>query len=275
MTTFHHDGIDLFFTESGHGELLIALHGGLGLDHTYLRPWLDPLAEDRRLAYPDLRANGRSEGDGVGMTMPQLADDVDALRAHLGAPTTWLLGHSYGGFVALQYALDHADSLAGLVLADTDSAPPSAETMGRELTRLGADLDQVMSAFEQPVETTADLHRLFHVVGPYYLPHSAPDTARTAMAELIFRPEGSAGGDAALADWDVTDRLAEIDVPALVVAGADDFLFPPDRAERLGAGLPDARVVVIDQAGHLPMIEQQGAFLDAVRGFVGAGGPRQ
>ena len=60
MATFEHDEIDLWYDTIGSGDLLIALHGGLGLDHTTLRQWLDPLAHDLRVAYLDLRANGRS-----------------------------------------------------------------------------------------------------------------------------------------------------------------------------------------------------------------------
>ena len=90
------------------------------------------------LTFLDFRANGRSTGNGDGLTMQRLADDVDALREHLGAERMWLLGHSYGGFVALQYALSYPDHLHGLVLCDTDSTAPSGEIMMRELDRLEA-----------------------------------------------------------------------------------------------------------------------------------------
>ena len=268
MATFTHDEIDLWFDTIGTGELLIALHGGLGLDHTTLRPWLDPLAQDMRLAYLDHRANGRSGGDGHDMTMTQLAGDVEALRRHLGAERAWLLGHSYGGFVALQCAMERPETLHGIVLCDTDSKAPSGETVTAELARLGADLEQVMPAFATPIETQDDLLAFFEVLAPYYLPHSPADRTGSLLADLIFRREGAAGGDRALADWDVSARLGEVAVPTLVIAGADDFLFPPAVTHALGDALPHAEVVVLDGAGHLPFVEQQDAFLHAVRSFV-------
>ena len=202
------------------------------------------------------------------MTMTQLAGDVDALRRRLGADRAWLLGHSYGGFVALQCALERPETLHGIVLCDSDSKRPSGESMAAELARLGADLEQVMGAFSAPVETHDDLVAFFGVLGPFYLPHSPADRAGSLMADLIFRPEGSAGGDRALGDWDVSGRLGEVAVPTLAISGVDDFMFPPAVTHALGAGVPGAEVVVLDEAGHLPFVEQQDAFLDAVRGFV-------
>src|SRR5688572_23256339 len=107
MATFEHDGETFWYDAIGAGPPLIVLHGGLGLDHTYLRPAFDQLAPELQVIYLDLRANGRSTGDGVGMTMGQLAADVDALRAHLGLERVAVFGHSYGGFVGLEYALTY------------------------------------------------------------------------------------------------------------------------------------------------------------------------
>src|SRR5687767_4844276 len=98
MSTYDSPGSMMWYHSMGKGELLIALHGGLGMDHTYFRPWLEPLAEHVKLTYLDFRGNGRSTGNGDDLTMQRLAEDVDALREHLGYPRTWLLGHSYGGF---------------------------------------------------------------------------------------------------------------------------------------------------------------------------------
>lgn len=267
MGTLAHRGAELWFEALGEGDLLVALHGGLGLDHTCLRPWLDPLAESFRLAYLDLRGNGRSTGDLGPGTMQSLADDVDALREHLGADRTWLIGHSYGGFVALQYALSHPDRLSGMVLCDTGSHGPRPDTMADGLQALGAG-DDVMAAFGEPVETTEDMLAWFERVGWCYLPHSPADLGLQVMASTVFRKEGSELGDRALDGWDVTPRLGEITAPVLVVAGEDDFMFPPAVAQRLADGLPAGQAVVVERAGHLPFVEQQEAFLTAAREWI-------
>ena len=268
MSTLECGGETLWYESNGEGDdLLIALHGGLGLDHTCLRPWLDPLADELRLAYTDFRANGRSSGDGADVTMERLAADVDALRQHLGHRRTWLLGHSYGGFVALEYALRYPQKLAGLILLDTDSAGPSHETMTDGLLRLGVRPEE-MVAFQESVETTEDLLRLFESIGPWYFPHSEPHMASRVMGQTIYRKEGSEAGQRALQDWDVSRRLPEITTPCLVMTGVDDFLFPPHRAEELSGNLPNSSLEIVHDSGHLPFVEQTATVLDAVVRFV-------
>jgi proline iminopeptidase len=269
MATFEHDGCSMWFESLGEGPPLMLLHGGLGLDHTYFRPWLDPLAAEHAVVFFDFRANGRSSGDGQDLTLKQLADDVDALRSHLGFDRVSLLGHSYGGFVALEYALTHPEHLDRLVLCDTDSGPPAEETIGGELHRLGAG-DDVMAAFGQPVETTEDMLAFFDVVGRFYLPHSQPDIAGQVLGDTIFRREGSEGGSAALSEWDVSGRLGEVAAPTLVLTGVDDFMFPPARAELLQRGIAGAQLTVMDGSGHLPFVEQPADFLSAVGKFLSA-----
>lgn len=266
MSTFEHDGATLWYDDQGSGLPLLVLHGGLGLDHTYLRVAFHALVPDVRVVLLDLRANGRSTGDGD-LTMARLAADVDALRAHLGLERVAVFGHSYGGFVALQYALDHGDHLTHLVICDSDSRGPAPETVVAGLERLGLE-PGLLAAFERPIETTADLLDVFDVVEPAYLPHSPPGTARTGLADTVWRVEGSEGGESALDGWDVADRLGEIAAPTLVMTGADDFMFPPQRARLMADAMPRAELTVFDSCGHLPNVEAPEAFLATLRAFL-------
>jgi len=138
--------------------------------------------------------------------------------------------------------------------------------MMRELDRLGAG-PEVMAAFAAPMETVEDLHRFFEATGPYYFPHSQAPTWATAFERLIFSADGGRGGDQALEGWDVSERLPEIGAPALVVTGADDFLFPPERAQALHEGIADSTLAVVERSGHLPFIEQRHSFLELVSTF--------
>lgn len=136
------------------------------------------------------------------------------------------------------------------------------------LQRLGVQ-PEAMAAFAEPVDTTEDMLRLFQSVGAWYLPHSEPTMASKVMGQTIYRKEGSEAGQRALQGWDVTSRLQEITAPCLVITGVDDFMFPPERAERLSRDLPNSTVEVVHGSGHMPFVEQTTTVLDAVVRFIG------
>ena len=120
MPVAHLNGTELFYVEVGEGVPCLVMHGGLGGDHSALHPWLDPLGDVMQLVYYDHRGNGRSGRPPSGMiTFERLCADADALREQLGFEKVAVLGHSYGGFVALEYALRYRERLSRLILLGT------------------------------------------------------------------------------------------------------------------------------------------------------------
>lgn len=271
------NGTHLWVERMGHGPLVIALHGGLGFDHTSFTPWLDPLADGRTLVYVDLRGNGRSERLGPeawsAVTHATFVADIDALRAALGHERVTLIGHSYGGYLALDYALAHPDRLDGLVLVDTapsfahrDVIPVNALTRNPELgARYLAALSQL------PNDDAAFAAAMPEFMALYF--HRGDGDgfmARTSYsAAAVVRSLGELIGT-----WTVTERLSEITAPTLVVAGDDDFICPLEPCSRtLVAGIRGARLEVIAECGHYPFVEQPARFLAAVRPFLAGLGP--
>ena len=119
MTTIPIRDVSLFVKVMGQGYPLVLMHGGPSLDHTTLLP-LEPLADQYTLIFYDHRCNGRSEGaDASTMTMDNLTADADALRQELGYDQWIVLGHSFGGNVALEYALRYPQRLSRLILMNT------------------------------------------------------------------------------------------------------------------------------------------------------------
>ena len=119
MTNMKIRDVSLFVKVMGQGYPLVLMHGGPGLDHTTLLP-LQPLADQFTLIFYDHRCNGRSEGAEVSsMTFENLTADADALRQTLGFDKWAVLGHSFGGNVALEYALRYPQSLSHLILMNT------------------------------------------------------------------------------------------------------------------------------------------------------------
>jgi proline iminopeptidase len=114
--------VDLFLREVGAGRPILVLHGGPDFDHTYLRPELDVLAGSFRLVFYDQRGRGRS-GNGDVSLVSELAD-ADAVRAEAGAERVAVLGHSWGGLLAAEYAVRHPERVSHLILLNTSPGLP-------------------------------------------------------------------------------------------------------------------------------------------------------
>jgi proline iminopeptidase len=266
------DGGELFYATHGAGRPMILMHGGLGPDHTYFRPWLDALGDELRLVYYDHRGGGRSSRlesfDGI--THDTLTDDADRLRAHLGYERIVLLGHSYGGMLALEYALRHPDRLAGLILCCT--AP--AWDYGDEIDRLAAArgtpraLERRESDRDRVIESDEAMRQHWVDIQPLYFHRPAPEVIAAMDDGMVYSAAAYNLSEILLAGWDVSNRLREITVPTLVIVGRDDWVTPPSQAERLMAGLPNATLIVFEESGHYPFVEEHELFTESVRRWV-------
>lgn len=135
MTTMTIRGVSLFVKVFGHGYPLALMHGGPGLDYQTMLP-LQPLEDQFTLIFYDHRCNGHSTGAEVtSMTMDNLTADADALRQALGFEKWAVLGHSFGGNVALEYALRYPQRLSHLILMDTGGDQWWVNHNGPELLR--------------------------------------------------------------------------------------------------------------------------------------------
>jgi proline iminopeptidase len=258
----------------GSGTPLLVMHGGPGLDHQYLRAGLDLLADSVQLVYYDHRGCGRSPrpGDWEVVTHASWAADADALRAHLGLDRIVLFGHSYGGFLALEYVLRHPDHVAGLVLCGAtpvfDHVPQSLSLARARATP--AQLAMLLGGLGAPIGSDAMLRDLMRTVLPIYF--HAPER----MPADVF-PAGTIWSAAAfnhgffrcLPTYDVRDQLHEIRVPTLIFSGDDDWITPLEHAaRRLHQGIAGSELVVLERCGHYPFYEQPAVFQAALRDWL-------
>lgn len=267
---------ELFVTTVGTGRPVLAMHGGLGVDHTYFRPWLDGLADIAELTYYDHRGNGRS-------ARPPLDDvghatwiaDAEALRDHLGHERVVVLGHSYGGFLALGYALAHPERVAGLVLVGTAAVMDHWERVHENLAARAATPEQLRAFADQPFLDDDEAEATLRALLPLYFHRPDPDVLEELGRTIRFSAAASAAGGRCMATYDLRAALASIQVPALVLGGRHDFIMPPDvTAEPLAAGLPGAELVVFEESGHFPFVEEPEAFLRVLRRWLGTLGGR-
>ena len=280
MTNMPIRDVSLFVKIIGKGYPLLLMHGGPSLDHTTLLD-LQPLADQFTLIFYDHRCNGRSEGAEVStMTFENLTADADALRQELGFDQWAVLGHSFGGNVALEYALRYPQNLSRLVLMNTCGDQWWANHNAPELlAKRGFSADTVEAArrfYNGQVTSEEYLPTIMKFIRAYsyhssFLYHPSLMTLAMKLGfgpPMKMRPEALIFGYQNLQGWTVMDRLNEIKVPTLVMAGRYDFLFPPEHQAILADRIPDARLELIECAGHNPQMEQTAVVIELIRSFL-------
>jgi proline iminopeptidase len=275
MTIMPIRDVSLFVKVIGHGVPLVLMHGGPGSDHNTMWP-LRSLADRFTLVFYDHRCNGRSEGADVSsMIWENLTADADALRQALGFDRWAVLGHSFGGMVALEYALRYPQSLSHLLLVDTCGDTQWVQQKAPEvLAQSGFGPDTVETARRfysgeiAPNEVTPAMLKLAKA---YYYDLNVLQLLRDLFLGLRVksRPEAHIFGySQLLKGWTVMDRLGEVKAPTLVMAGRDDFQFPPEHQAELADGIPNARLEIIERAGHNAPTERPAEVIAAVRHFM-------
>ena len=250
---------------------LLLLHGGPGFDHSCFKPGLSPLAEVVQMVYLDQRGQGRSARVPLeSCTIGRMADDAAALSGALGLGKPVVLGHSFGGFVALTMALRHPDAVGGLVLVGTAAATVEMGDLAAVRERGGPEaLDAALRVFGGDCSEAA-VADFFRLVAPVYGSGPEADGPIAAMfARFVFAPEVAAHFFAHQATgYDVRPRLGEVRAPTLVVVGESDWVCPPAAAEALARGIPGAELLVMSETGHFPFVERPEPFVGAVRDYV-------
>jgi proline iminopeptidase len=279
----HVNGVGLFFDIEGGGYVpdgltvtkkptLVLLHGGPGFDHSYFKPWLLPLTGQAQLVFVDHRGNGRSgRVDEQTYTIEQMADDLEALRHHLGLGPIMVLGHSFGGMVAQVYALRYPQSLSKLILSNS---APSVQFMDEalEIVQKIATPEQLAALpamFEGMLTSQEQFDRWWETCMPLYFHNPDSDTIAQVQARMH--------GEVVVANYimaneipsyDVRAGLASVTVPTLVIAGRHDWVTPVSQSQAILDALPGAQLVVQENSGHMGFIEETEGYLAAVRAFI-------
>jgi proline iminopeptidase len=282
MTRMKIRDASLYVEIVGHGDPLLLMHGGPGLDHVSLAPFRE-LADRHTVVFYDHRCNGRSTGTPVtSMTWENLTADADAIREELGFERWAVLGHSFGGQVALEYALRYPERVSHLVLLDTaGDARWSQERAAEVLAGRGFSPKTVAVArrfYDGRIDPKDFVRASIRLLPAYDHRFSLLRLAREMLKggwRASMRPEALIFGGQMMRGWSVMDRLGEIRAPTLVIAGHDDFLFPPESQALLSAGIRNARLRIIERAGHNPQSERPAETLGAVADFLAmAAAPR-
>jgi proline iminopeptidase len=266
--------VQLYVSELGDGPPVIVLHGGPGASHDYLRPTFSQLADEFRLYFYDQRGGGRSSVEcprEIGWR--DHVADLEALRSEWGFQRLTLLGYSWGGLLALLYASRYPDRVQALPLV----APATGwgdyhrrfqdefqrRSRSAEVKRMRAELDA--SGLEAR-DSAAYWQRRFilSVAGYFKDPREARDVTPFVVQEQARQATwASLKGNGP----ELRRRLARLQVPTLILHGRHDPI-PMEWAEELAELMPKARLVVLEESGHLPYVEQPERLFAKLRDFL-------
>lgn len=268
-------GVTLLYETQGEGdEVIIVVHGGVGLPHEYFHPMLSNLSKYAKLVYFDRRADIQSSQHPERMaSVYEMADDIDALRESLGLNRVTLLGHSFGGVIALNYALRHPANVKRLILISAAAAIENpAEGEKRIADALSPEERAAYGANEggtgaaNPCER---VRRRYSVLYPHFfhklIPYEFDRGVYTVYYDALAKKQALAD-DPTVAD--VRSQLGEISAPVLVVAGRHDLMTTLGQSAELARGLPQSKLVVLEHSGHFPFFEENYMFTQWVRQFM-------
>ena len=251
METLTVNDIRLAYDRRGTGTPLVLLHG-YPLDH-HLWDELAPMLVDTfELILPDLRGFGGSSTVDSFYTMEDIAADIAALLDHLEIQRAAIVGHSMGGYVALAFARLFPERVSGLGLV---SSQVLADPQDRKEGRYRSAAEVADKGIASVVETMA----------PKFT--SNPQLQKFARESMERQqPAAYIGSLKAMAERvDSTPLLQTLNVPVVLVHGDADQLIPVDRAREVRAAIPNAHLVEISGAGHMPMMESPEKTAEALK----------
>jgi pimeloyl-ACP methyl ester carboxylesterase len=245
------NGIQLAYDRRGKGTLLVLLHG-FPLDH-HLWDEVIPLLEDTfDLVLPDLRGFGDSTTGDSPYNMDDYASDIAGLLDQLGIQKSAIVGHSMGGYVALAFARLYPGRVSGLGLVSSQVPGDAPE---RKEGRYKSAADVSANGIGSVVETMTPKFTANERLQSY---------ARESMERQ--QPAGYIGALKAMAERvDSTPLLSSFNFPVVIIHGDSDSLIPVERAREAKAALPQAHLVEIRGAGHMPMMEAKEKTAEALK----------
>jgi len=265
------NGVELTYQIQGSGDPLIVLHGGPGMDGSYFFPGIDKLGKLYRLISYNQRGSGRSPGDldTLMLTADQFVEDLEGFRKAMSLDKINIMGHSWGGLLAMKYALRYPEHLNSMILVSTAGADATA----------GEEMQSVMMQRLSP----EDQKNYFQMLSDGYLNskdgiialskiHWKPYVFNAAHISLIKdaytedMPLIQHHINKSLTGYDLHEQLSELEIPTLLIHGDYDPI-PMASVNKIHHAIDGSQMVVIKDCGHFPFIEQPKRFIEAITSF--------
>ena len=250
---------------------MVLLHPGLGLDGSVFLPGAERLAETHRLLLVDLPGNGHSpDGSSGDWTFAGYARAVEDFVRRRKLEDWTLLGHSFGGFVAMQHLKDYPGSAARIIASCTDCdeepAPGVPDDPFAGMPEPVAARVRAAFAREAEVQSVDACRQVWLDQMPFFVGASERvEALRAAFADVAYRVEITRAGARDWGELRALPALRASDIPVLAIAGEYDRSQPPANARRIAEAAPRGELLVIEGAGHFPFAEDPAGYWGGVQ----------
>lgn len=277
------NGVKIWYESEGRGEPLLLISGGPGAAHGYFHPFFSALSDSFRVIYFDAFGRGKSDraGSPKEYSLERDVEDVEGLRKALGLGKINLLGHSYGGIVAQAYALRYPGSLKRLILActlfDAEMWQANNDNCNAEIRNQFPEAwARIQKLRAEGLHSSDPRHQEEYGAVPpglFYF-RDASQAGRIAPelnSEVYYRIAGDdadflIGGE--MGAFDFRRDLHRLRMPTLIVAGRFDRVALPRFSVQFRQYAPQARFVMMENAGHYPFVEDSAATFRELRRFL-------
>ncbi|KKC38107.1 hydrolase [Devosia epidermidihirudinis] len=264
--------IEVLGGENTDKPVMIVHHGAPGLgSHAEPKGSFGKFSDDFRVVVFDARGSGASE-DLAPFTHDQWAADVEAIREWIDAEQIIMAGGSYGGFISMEYAIRYPNRVLAMVLRDT-----SPDNSHRELSRANAlasprievDLELFNRIMAGTTRDNADLKAAWGHILPLYDHDLDMDKVKSRTENTPYHFETHNYAFAVNQEnYDLKDKLPGITAPTLITVGRHDWITPVSASETIHRLIPGSELVIFENSGHSPQVEEADKFEATVRDFL-------
>lgn len=274
------DGAQLFCRVFGSGKPLIVLHGGPGFSQDYLLPYMSALAQERSVIFYDQRGCGRSTGAVTAETisLQKYLEDLETIRKFFAARKIAVLGHSWGGYLAMEYAIAHPECIDKLILSN--SIPSTSDGLAlfvnewtRRMAPYGkelAELHQLPGYKESDPDVVERIHRL--IFSTY-----VHNPEKALLLNIRLSQNAAARGNrvyellhqSVLAKpYNHNFAINRLKIPTLIIHGDDDPI-PASTAKEIHENILGSQYILMEECGHFPYVEDPDFYFQAINAFLG------
>ncbi|MBM4446472.1 MAG: alpha/beta hydrolase [Chloroflexi bacterium] len=246
MPTAKVGDINIYYESQGDGEPILLIQG-YGQYSGHWETLIPPLSKEYRVISFDNRGTGRSDKPDIPYTMKMMADDAKGLLDAIGVDSAHVFGVSMGGMISQEFALNHPDKLISLILGCTQCGGEKTILPSEEALAFLFSPEMAKLPVEERARQTAPWLWTQEFIDKY------PEAVEFYVAITSKYPtptHGYACQAQAIIGHDTYERLPQIEAPTLVIAGDADRLIPVENSRVLASRIPNAELVILENAGH-------------------------